>query len=313
MRLLTFSTLFPDAARPNHGVFVENRLRHLVASGEASSTVLAPVPRFPTAHPRVGAYATFARIPAHEQRHGLTIHHPRYLTIPRFGMSAAPFLLYAAARQALAKLIRDGLQFDLIDAHYIYPDGVAAIWLGKTFNKPVTLTARGSDVTELPDYALPHTLIRRALRDADHLIGVSSALCARMIELGADPSKVTTLRNGVDTHHFHPVDRPAARASLGLTRKTLISVGHLIPRKRNHLTIAALALLPDFDLLLVGDGPERGSLEAQAKSLRLATAIRDLFQTPPDRTATRTYAEPFSWDATTAGQLKIFRDILSRA
>jgi len=389
MRLLTFSTLFPDEARPNHGVFVENRLRHLVASGEATSTVLAPVPWFPSTNPRFGAYATYARIPAYEQRHGLAIHHPRYLTIPRVGMSAAPVLLYAAARRALAKLLRDGIKFDLIDAHYIYPDGVAAIWLGRAFNKPVTLTARGSDVTELPDYAIPNTLIRRALRDADHLIGVSSALCARMIELGADPAKVTTLRNGVDTHHFHPVNREAARTTLGLTRKTLISVGHLIPRKRNHLTIAALAELPDFDLLLVGDGPERPALEAQAKSLGLAdrvrflgaqphaqlaqfygaadamvlassregwanvllesmacgtpviasnipgnpevvqtqaagrialentpaglaAATRDLFATPPDRAATRAYAEPFSWDATTAGQLAIFRSILAR-
>ena len=47
VRLLTFSTLYPNAAQPNHGVFVENRLRHLVATGEAGSTVLAPVPWFP--------------------------------------------------------------------------------------------------------------------------------------------------------------------------------------------------------------------------------------------------------------------------
>ena len=44
LRLLTFSTLFPDSTRPNFGVFVENRLRHLVATGQASCTVLAPVP-----------------------------------------------------------------------------------------------------------------------------------------------------------------------------------------------------------------------------------------------------------------------------
>src|SRR5947209_5483029 len=48
VRLLTFTTLFPHAGRPNHGIFVENRLRHLVATGEATSTVLAPVPWFPS-------------------------------------------------------------------------------------------------------------------------------------------------------------------------------------------------------------------------------------------------------------------------
>ena len=386
LRLLTFSTLFPNSAAPSHGVFVENRLRHLVASGEAASTVLAPVPWFPSTHPRFGPYAKFAAAPRFEHRHGLDVHHPRFLVIPKFGMNLAPHFLYAAARPALARLIRNGLEFDAIDAHYLYPDGTAAAWLGAHFNKPVVITARGSDVTELPDFPIPNRLIRTAIQSAAHLIGVSAALCARMIELGADPAKVTTLRNGVDTSVFHPTDRQADRAALGLTRKTLLSVGHLIERKRNHLTVAALKLLPDYDLLLVGEGPERPKLEAQAAALglaerikflgtrrhhelaeiytaadalvlassregwanvllesmacgtpviasnipgnsevvqtaaagriadentpeALANATRDLFATTPDRAATRAYAEPFSWDATTQGQLRIFHEI----
>lgn len=386
LRLLTFSTLFPDSVRPNHGVFVENRLRHLVASGEVATTVLAPVPWFPSTNPRFGAYAAFAAVPLVESRNGLTVHHPRYPVIPAIGMNVAPHLLYAFARLALARLIRAGLAFDAIDAHYLYPDGVAAAWLGRAFGKPVVITARGSDVTELPDHPIPNRLIQGAIQSAAHLIGVSQSLCDRMIELGADPYKVTALRNGVDTHRFHPVDRQAARAALGLTRPTLISVGHLIPRKRNHLTIAAMPLLPDWDLLIVGDGPERPALESQAAALgltnrirftgaqphdrlaqfygaadamvlastregwanvllesmacgtpvvasnipmnaevlrspaagrimredtpeALATAVHDLFATPPDRAATRAYAEPFSWDATTAGQIEIFRRV----
>src|ERR1700689_3468997 len=75
IRLLAFSTLFPNAARPNHGVFVENRLRHLVATGAATSTVVAPVPFFPFAAARFGAWGRFARVPRREQRHGLAIHH----------------------------------------------------------------------------------------------------------------------------------------------------------------------------------------------------------------------------------------------
>ena len=67
LHLLTFSTLFPDSVRTSHGVFVENRLRHLVASGQATSIVLAPVPWFPFTNPRVGAYATFAAVPRFER------------------------------------------------------------------------------------------------------------------------------------------------------------------------------------------------------------------------------------------------------
>jgi glycosyltransferase involved in cell wall biosynthesis len=283
LRLLTFTTLFPDAERPNHGIFVENRLRHLVATGAAVSTVLAPVPWFPFRNARFGAWGRFARVPRREQRHGLTIHHPRYPVIPGIGMSVAPLLLYWASRRALGRLLAAGLAFDVIDAHYVYPDGVAAVWLGRHFGKPVVITARGSDVTELPDYAVPRRLIRRALARADGLIGVSSALRDRLIELGADPARTVVLRNGVDTVAFHPVDRDAARAALGLTRPTLVSVGGLIERKGHHRTIEAMLALPDFALMIVGEGPERAALEAQVSRLGLAERVRLLGPQPHAR------------------------------
>jgi glycosyltransferase involved in cell wall biosynthesis len=198
-------------------------------------------------------------------------------------MSLAPLLLYWASRRALGRLLVAGLAFDAIDAHYVYPDGVAAVWLGRHFGKPVVITARGSDVTELPDYAVPRWFIRRAVARADGLVGVSSALRDRLIELGADPARAVVLRNGVDTAAFHPVDRDAARAALGLTRPTLVSVGGLIERKGHHRTIEAMLALPDFCLLIVGEGPERAALEAQISSLGLAGRVRLLGPQPHAR------------------------------
>src|ERR1700742_5089427 len=86
LRLLTFSTLFPHAARPNHGIFVENRLRHLLASQAATSLVLAPVPWFPGRSERFGEWALNARAPEMETRPGIDIRHPRYPVIPKVGM-----------------------------------------------------------------------------------------------------------------------------------------------------------------------------------------------------------------------------------
>lgn len=284
LRLLTFSTLFPDSTRPNFGVFVENRLRHLVATGQACSTVLAPVPWFPPLPQRLavrtGAWSRFAAVPRRETRHGLVVHHPRFPVLPRIGMSVAPLLLYRAARAALARLIAQGLEFDAIDAHYLYPDGVAAVWLGRTFGKPVVITARGSDVTELPDYAIPRAYIRRAIAGADALVSVSAGLKQALVGLGAPPDKVTVLRNGVETDLFRETDRDATRARLGLTGPTLISVGGLIPRKRLHLTIAAMAALPDCTLLLAGEGPERARLQALAAEHGVAARVRLLGPVP---------------------------------
>ena len=120
------STLYPNAAAPNHGVFVENRLRHLVDTGDASATVVAPVPYFPSRAPIFGAWARHAAAPRQETRNGINVYHPRYLAIPRVGMNVSPWLLYRSALPILQRLLSDGLQVNAIDAHYLYPDGVAA-------------------------------------------------------------------------------------------------------------------------------------------------------------------------------------------
>ena len=281
LRLLTFSTLFPHPGQPNHGVFVANRLRHLAQSGAAESTVLAPVPWFPAAAARMApGWAHYARVPAEETRDGIRVLHPRYLVVPKLGMNAAPLLLYAAARAALGRMLRDGFAFDAIDAHYLYPDGVAAVLLARWCKRPVVITARGSDVTQLPDFALPRRAIQWAMREADALISVSAGLREAMVRLGAAPDKITVLRNGVDLQGFQPQDRIEARAALGITGPTLLSVGLLIERKGHHRTIAALPHLPGWRLLILGEGPERPRLEALARELGVGDRVQLLGARP---------------------------------
>jgi len=390
IRLLTFSTLYPNAARPNHGVFVENRLRHLVASGEATSTVLAPSPWFPFRHPRFGAWAAHAAVPQCETRHGLTVLHPRFLTLPRLGLLVSPTTLYAAARRALERLRAQGFTWDVLDGHYLYPDGIVALRLGRHFNTPVVLTARGSDVSQLPQHRAARGAIQEAIAGADALIAVSEGLKEGLVALGADPARVTVLRNGVDLDLFRPApDRAAARAALGVgPGKLLLSVGLLIPRKGHHHIIAALPDLPGHTLVILGEGPDRAALEAQARALgvadrvhlpgavphadlpghytaadalvlassregwanvlleamacgtpvvaspawgcreavrapeaglvlddtqpaSIAAGVRRLLANPPDRVATRRYAEAFGWAETTQGQLDLFRRVLA--
>jgi glycosyltransferase involved in cell wall biosynthesis len=384
LRLLTFSTLYPNGQQPNHGIFVENRLRHLVASGEVLASVVAPVPWFPSGAALFGRWAAHARTAQHETRHGLDVYHPRYPVIPKLGMSVSPLLLCRATLPLLRRLCAGPGRPDAIDAHYFYPDGVAASWLGRHLGLPVVITARGTDVNLLPRYAIPRRMIQGAIRDAAALIAVSGALKQALVDLGAQPGKVTVLRNGVETMLFRPPDdRRAARTALGLTGPTLISVGLLIERKGHHRVIEAMTALPGYTLLIVGEGPERARLAAMIERLGLAdrvrllgarphaelptlygaadalvlassregwanvlleamacgtpviasniwgnpevvrsraaglitedntveaivAAARRLFANPPDRAATRAYAEQFSWDETTLGQLALF-------
>ena len=280
MRILTFSTLYPNAAQPSHGVFVENRIRHLVASGAASVQVVAPVPVFPIVRRFAPGYAAAEKAPLDEVRHGLAVRHPRYPLIPKISMLAAPLSLYAASRGALARVRRDGFDFDVIDAHYFFPDGVAAVMLGRAFGRPVAISARGTDINLIPDNPFARRMILWAAQRAAALITVSSALKDRLAGLGVDPSRITVLRNGVDFSVFRPGDRAGLRRKLGLTGPTLLSVGNLVPEKGHSLTIEALSLLPDHTLLLIGSGRSEDALRSLAKQAGVAERVRFIGRLP---------------------------------
>lgn len=389
MKILTFTTLYPNAARPNHGIFVETRLRHLLESRCVEARVVAPVPWFPLESPRFGHYAAFARAPQVEQRHGIEVMHPRYLSVPKIGMSMSPFLLAARAGSILEGMVRRGFDFDVLDAHYFYPDGVAAAIIGRKLNKPVVITARGSDVNLLPQFAIPRKMIQWAARRAAALVTVSAALKKSLIQLGVESGKISVLRNGVDTRVFRPVDREIHRTRMGLTGTVLLMVGNLVSLKGHELVLRALQEFPDACLLIVGEGEERRALETLAGALQIqhrvrflgvmphaqlaevygaadalvlassregwpnvlleamacgtpvvsssvggtpeivtapeagvlmtersvpgvAKALRRLLHNYPDRALTRKYAERFSWDDTTRGQLAVFENILQR-
>lgn len=383
MKILTFSTLFPNTEKPGHGIFVETRLRHLVGTGQVEARVVAPVAWFPSTHPRFGNYAKMAKVPRTEVRHGLRVEHPRYPVLPKIGMNVAPLLLAQAAKPAIARIIDEGYDFDLIDAHYFYPDGVAAAMLARHFNKPLVITARGSDITLLPKYALPRRMIKWAARRADAVITVCNALRDEVVALGVPLDRVTSLRNGVDLQLFRPTERQPNPLF------TLLTVGHLVPVKAQELIVAALPLLPDVRLVVAGDGPNRGMLEDLARRLKVDDRVQFLGAVPqaqlrehygaadalvlassregwanvllesmacgtpvvasrvygtpevvaapeagvlmaertpqgvadavnalrahyPDRAATRRYAEGFSWDDTSAGQVRLFSEVLAR-
>jgi glycosyltransferase involved in cell wall biosynthesis len=387
IRLLTFSTLYPNSVTPTHGIFVETRLRHLIRSGQVDAKVIAPVPWFPTKHRMFKRYARQAQVPQRETLHGIEVWHPRYLLIPKLGMSSAPLTLALAAIPAITRLRRSGFEFDAIDAHYYYPDGVSAAIIARHFRKPLAITARGTDLNLIPKYRIPRKLIQWAARQADYSISVCKALEDELAQLGVEPHRLVVLRNGVDLQRFVPVDRRAARTELGLPDTlTFISIGHLVERKGHDLAIKAVAQLPGSRLLIVGDGelrrplerlaheigmakrvtftgnvpqerlkyflsaadalilasnregwpnvllesmacgtpvvatrqwgtpevvaaPEAGVLVSDRTDQALAKGVTTLLAAYPSREATRAYAERFSWDDTTRGQLRIFSSL----
>jgi len=284
IRLLTFTTLFPSAARPRHGIFVETRLRQLLATSAASATVVAPVPWFPSGARMFGGYGALARTPRAERRHGVDIRHPRYLMIPRLGVRIQPWTLAHAAEREIRRLVRDGAEFDLIDAHYFYPDGVAAAMLARRLGKPFVVTARGSDINRIAEFEAPRRLILDAARSASRIVAVSDALKRAIVKLGVQPDRIAVLRNGVDLDLFRPMDRHEARRALGIDEgKVVVSVGNLAPEKGHDLFVDAVAALPGLEALIVGAGPERKRLLERIAQGSAAGRLRILDEMPQDR------------------------------
>lgn len=284
LRVVTFSTLYPNAANPGHGPFVEQRLRKLVESGGIDARVLAPVPWFPFKAAMFRTYARFAAAPHAEVRHGLQVAHPRYPLVPKIGMLLAPLLLALAALPTLRRWRREGWQFQLIDAHYYYPDGVAAALLARWTRVPLAITARGSDVNLIGGMYWPSRMMRWASKVAGASIGVSAALVERLVKLGVEPAKTRVLRNGVDLVRFLPVPRAEARQRVGgpVAGPRLVCVAALVPVKCHGLLLEALRLLPEWHLDLVGTGSEQAALQELVHRLGLDTRVRFVGRIAPD-------------------------------
>jgi glycosyltransferase involved in cell wall biosynthesis len=146
--------------------------------------------------------------------------------------------------------------------------------MGNKFQVPVSIKARGADIHFWGARRTTSQQVLEAGKAAHGLLCVSEALRADMISLGMPSDGIWCHYTGVDLRHFAPADRSAVKAALGVDRPLIVSVGALIPRKGQSLLLEAVTEVPDAQLVLVGDGPDRASLLSQARELGIAARVR---------------------------------------
>jgi teichuronic acid biosynthesis glycosyltransferase TuaC len=278
VRILTFTSLFPNARQPLHGIFIYQRIAHLALRQGCVVRVVAPVPYFPSWLPGE-RWSSFKGIPGYERIGRLIVYHPRYPLLPKISMPFQGLLMFLGAFRLVQRLQRK-MKFDCLDAHYVYPDGFAATLLARLLKLPVIISARGTDINLFPQFWMIRPMIRWTLKRSDGLIGVCSALKDAMVELGAAPAKARVIGNGVDLQRFGPIERRAARRKLGISEEgeIVVSVGSLIPRKGYHYLIPAFAKIaprhPNLQLYIVGEGNFRGELERIVENLDMNGRIK---------------------------------------
>ncbi|HEX8580224.1 MAG TPA: glycosyltransferase [Allosphingosinicella sp.] len=264
LRVLTLSTLYPDGNRPTFGGFVERQTQALAARGGVEVVVASGVgvPPWPLSlHPHFAG----GRRAESGWWNGVEVVRLPFRTLP--GLPAGAGKALARAMLPRLKALRERFPFDVIDAEFFWPDGVAAMHLSRALGVPFSVKARGSDVHHWGGVPGVRAQMVEAAREAGGLLAVSGAMKRDMEALGMPGEKISIHYTGVDLERFRPADRKAAKAALGVTGQLLVSVGALIPLKGQAIVIEALHALPDATLILVGDGPERARLEALAAPL----------------------------------------------
>jgi teichuronic acid biosynthesis glycosyltransferase TuaC len=277
LRVMTLSTLYPDAARPSFGIFVERQTLALAARPDLEVAVVAGagLPPWPLAlHPH---YRARRILPAMERRQSLAVHRPRFRIWPWLAPAGAARSLAEAALPVARRL-----GCDVIDAEFFWPDGVAAMHLAEALGLPFSVKARGSDIHYWGCRPAIAAQMLEAARRAGGLLAVSAALKRDMAATGMPEERIRVHHTGVDLERFRPIDRDAAKRGLGVDGPLIVAPGNLVPLKGHRLAVEALARLPGTTLLIAGEGPERPALEALIAARGLGDRARLLGSVPPE-------------------------------
>lgn len=281
LRILSLSTLYPNAVRPNFGVFVERQMQAVARRGDVDLVMVNPVgmPPWPLSlHP---TYRPLRDLPKDEQCGGVRVLRPRFRLLPGIG-GRYNAMFEASAVMPLARRLHDEAPFDLVDAQFFYPDGPAAVAVGKALGLPVSIKARGADIHHWGKDAGTALQVLDAGLGADGLLAVAQGLADDMAALGIPPERITIHRTGLDRAVFRPLDRAECRSRLGLPADApvLATVGALIPRKGQLFAIEALSELPEALLVLAGAGQDEADLRALAAALGVADRVRFMGAVP---------------------------------
>lgn len=280
MRILTLSTLFPAANRPNFGIFVERQTHALSEVPDFAVTVINPVGTAPWPLSNASGQSDLKAL-ENESWRGLEVYRPKFTAIPVIGGARNPAAIAGAILPLVQQLHRE-TPFDLIDAEFFYPDGPAAMRLSDALGIPFTIKARGADIHYWGQQRGCRSQIIDAADKAAGLLAVSGALKTDMTAMGMNADKIRVHYTGLDQGRFLPLDRAAEKARLGLVGPLILCVGALVPRKNQRLLIEALPALANASLVLAGTGESEAALRGLAKQLGVSERVRFMGAVPHD-------------------------------
>ena len=290
LRVLLFTNLFPTPQDPTRGIFTWQLAHELCEL--CDMTVVCPLPWFPRwpILRRFTQWYGFALVPTEYDVRGIHVYSPKYLMLPRISEPLLGVLMFLGTLATVWRLHRRK-KFDVINPMWLYPDAVAAGWIGKLLGIPAVPTALGCDVNLFLDERAKRGQILALLRRSPAITAVSEELRERMVAEGIPPARVATTPNGVDAELFYVRDKLMARRELGLPdeERIIVYVGRLSEEKGLPTLLEAGDRLCQkgrhFSIYLVGEGPLLETLRTRASQFGLDTCVHFVGRQAHDRVA----------------------------
>ncbi|MGA2171257.1 MAG: glycosyltransferase [Terracidiphilus sp.] len=272
LKIAVVTRYFPSSAEPWQGRSAYQTL--CVLAREADVLVFYPNAAYPSLlKPRSRTYDNL------DASYSPPDVKANYYDYPALPLVSRPLNGWMAARVLLPHV--RGFAPDLIFSCFLYPDGYAALKIGKVLSVPVVAMSIGSDINRIGDpISALHT--RTVLREVDFLVTVSDDLRKKAVVMGAPPEKTRAILSGCDLSVFHVRDRLEARQKLHIDPATeaVVYIGRMDAKKGLRELVEAAASLrllrPDLHVYMVGEGPDRPLIESAIQANNAASYIHAL-------------------------------------
>lgn len=272
LRIAVVTAHFPSSAQPTHGRPAFQTVR--VLSETCAVQVFYPHAVYPSLlQPRTRIYHGI------DTSYSLPGVKAAYYDYPALPMLSRPFNGNLAARTLLPHV--RAFAPDLVFSYFLYPDGYAALKIGKALKVPVVVMGVGSDVHNIKDrFSALRT--RTVVRNADFVLAISEDLRRRIVAMGARPEKTRAIVSGCDLSVFHPMDRIDARHKLGIDPmcEAVVYIGRMDVRKGLRELVEASVSLhsarPNMHVYLIGAGADRPIVDSAIQAANAASYIHAL-------------------------------------
>ena len=245
MKVLIISHMYPSTANQVAGIFVAEQVKELVRQG-CEVKVISPVAWTPFPIKYLSKkWKSYSEIPLSEEREGVKVYYPRYLSFPRAGLfEYSGYFMYYGIRKLIKNIYQD-FKFELINAYTILPDGFSALLLERKINVPLIITILGSDLLIYP-YRNKRIFMNtnRALAKAIRIIAVSQHLKDKAVdEFGIPEEKIAVIYTGHDAKSFNLNDRKQE----GESPINVLFLGNIIEFKGVFDLLRAMTIIRNSD------------------------------------------------------------------